>query len=238
MATTMSLLELRNAVRQRADIVNSTQFYTDEELNSYINQSAFELYDLLIQKYGDNYYVKTPPYDFFTDGTSEIYPLPSDFYKLLGVDLFLSNSADSRVTVPEFNFSDRNKYSVPNFQTFYGVTNLRYRLNGDNVWFTPIPAGNQKIRLWYVPTMTTLSADSDLLKGISGWTEYVIVDACIKVRQKEESDATIFINQKIGLKERIENAAENRNASSPPTVSDTLFKNLNWQNGNGNGSPI
>ena len=100
MATTMSLLELRNAVRQRADIVNSTQFYTDEELNSYINQSAFELYDLLIQKYGDNYYVKTPAYDFFTDGTSEFYPLPSDFYKLLGVDLFLSNSADSRVTVP------------------------------------------------------------------------------------------------------------------------------------------
>lgn len=235
MATTMSLLEIRNAVRQRADIVSSTQFYTDIELNSYINQSAFELYDILIQKYGDNYFVKTPAYSITTDGINQFYSIPNDFYKMLGVDLLLANSPDSAVTVDEFNFSDRNRYSVPNFQTFYGVTNLRYRLNGNQIWFTPLPAANQTINIWYVPTMTTLSLDSDVLNGISGWTEYVIVDVCIKVLSKEESDASVFINQKAGLRERIENAAENRNASTPPTVSDTLFNNIPWQNGNGNG---
>ena len=59
MATTMTLAELREASRQRADQENS-QFISDSELNSYINQSYFELYDILVQSYGDDYYVANP----------------------------------------------------------------------------------------------------------------------------------------------------------------------------------
>ena len=54
----MTLTQLIAAVRQRADFVNS-QFVTDAELTSYINQSYFELYDLLIQKYGDRLGIQT-----------------------------------------------------------------------------------------------------------------------------------------------------------------------------------
>jgi hypothetical protein len=231
MATTMTLAQLRAAVRQRADMENS-QFVQDSELNSYINQSAFELYDLLVQKYGDNYFV-APAFQIITDGTNDKYNLPADFYKELGVDLLLSNSAESAVTVPQFNFSDRNKYATPNFQTFYGVTNLRYRLNGNQIWFTPVPMAGQKINMWYVPTMTTMDSDSATLEGVSGWTEYVIIDAAIKCKVKEESEATILVDAKNKIINRIENAAENRNASSPPTVSDTMFRNVDWPNGDG-----
>src|SRR4051812_11022033 len=113
MSSTMQLSDLRTAIRQRADMVNS-KFVSDSELNSYINQSYFELYDLLIQKYGDNYFVATP-YTFTTDGTSQLYDLPTDFFKLLGVDLALSASLDSYVTIRPFNFSERNRYATPNF---------------------------------------------------------------------------------------------------------------------------
>jgi len=119
LATTMTLAQLRTAIRQRADMVNST-FISDAELNSYINQSYFELYDLLVQKYGDNYYVATPV-QFDCDGSSQQYALPNGtnfsgapaFYKLLGVDLQLANQNDSFVTIRPFNFSDRNRYAVP-----------------------------------------------------------------------------------------------------------------------------
>lgn len=237
MATTMTLLQLRTAVRQRADIVNSL-FFTDAELNDYINQSLFELYDLLVESYGENYFVKAPPHEITTDGINQMFDLPADFFKELGVDLLLAGQNDSAVTIKQFNFSDRNKYSVPNFQTFYGVTNLRYRLNGDQIWLTPLPAANQIIHIWYVPTMTTLVADSDSFDGFSGWTEYVIIDAAIKCKVKEESDATILVDAKTKMVKRIENASKNRNASSPPIVSDTAFQDLNWPNGNGNGGPI
>lgn len=233
MATTMTLATLRTAIRQRSDMVND-QFVSDSELNSYINQSYFELYDLLVQKYGDNYYVASP-YTFTTDGTNQLFSLPSDFYKLLGVDLALSATNDSYVTIRPFNFSDRNRYAVPNFQSFYGVTNMRYRLNGNKLWLTPTPSSGQSIRLWYVPTLTTLASDSDTVDGISGWTEYIIVDACIKALTKQETDVSVYVLQKAELIKRIESAAENRDAGNPATVGDTQFSDLWWPTGSGSG---
>ena len=69
----MSLPQLRTASRQRADMVYS-QFVSEAELNSYINASYFELYDLLVQKYGNDYYMTQ--YSFQLVGNQERYDLP------------------------------------------------------------------------------------------------------------------------------------------------------------------
>lgn len=233
MATTLTLAQLRTLCKQESDMVNST-FVSDAEWNSYINQSYFELYDLLIQKYGDDYFSKNPPYTFVTDGTTYLFPLPSDFYKLLGLDLALAQSQDSYVTIRRFNFADRNRYAVPNFQSFYGVTNMRYRLNGDNLWVTPIPSGGQTMRLWYVPRLTTLAADGDTVDGISGWTEYIVIDAAMKAMAKEESDVSVLMARKAAMIMRIESAAENRDAANPMTVSDNQSSQF-WDPGGGMG---
>lgn len=234
--STMTLAALRSATRQRADMVNS-QFIIDAELNSYINQSYFELYDLLVSKYGDNYYV-APPFTITTDGTNFLYNLPTSpqLYKLLGVDLALSNQQDSYVTIRPFEFIDRNRYAVPNFQSFYGLTNLRYRLNGNQIWFTPLPAANQRIRLWYIPRMTQLVLDTDVVDGVSGWTEYIIVDAAIKCMQKEESDVSALMAQKQMLIKRIDAMAESRDAGSPAKVSDNLYADFWFPTGSGAGT--
>lgn len=223
MATTMTLLQLRTAVRQRADMVNST-FITDAELTSYINQSAYELYDLLVEKYGDDYFVTLPAPQYTTDGIATTYALPTDFYKLLGVDLAVS-MPDWWVTLRPFEMAERNRFALRNFQSFYGLSNLRYKLAGSSIWFSPTPAAGQTYRLWYVPRWTELSADTDTLDGVSGWTEYVIVDAAIKCLQKEESDPTMLAVQKQALVQRIEAAAANRDAGMPHTVSDTMRAN-------------
>lgn len=237
----LTLLQLRTAVRQRADMVNS-QFVTDAELTSYINQSYQELYDLLRQKFGDDYFV-APEVTITTTGTNDLYALPDGtnfsaapaFQNLLGVDLLLSNQADSAVTIKPFMFIERNRYAVPNFQSFYGVTNLRYRLRGNNIWFTPIPSAGQSIRLFYVPQLVALSADGDLADNLGGWLEYVICDAAIKCMQKEESDVSVLGAQKLMLITRIEAAAETRDPGSPQIVSDTIYNNSSWPTGNGSG---
>lgn len=234
MSTTMTLSDLIAAVRQRADMVNS-QFVTDTEVTSYINQSYFELYDLIVTRYGDNYYVASP-FRFATDGQNQFYDLPTDFYKLLGVDLQLANQLDSYVTIRPFLFSDRNRYAVPNFQSFYGVTNLRYRLNANQLWLTPIPTAGQTIQVWYVPRMTQLVSPSDVVDGISGWTEYIIIDGAIKCLQKEESDCSELNAQKQAIILRIEANAENRDAANPPQVADTQYTDMWWPSGSGNGN--
>jgi len=49
-------LLIRTAAKQRADLVAS-QFVTDPEWNSNINASLQELFDMLVQKFGNDYYV-------------------------------------------------------------------------------------------------------------------------------------------------------------------------------------
>lgn len=234
----LTLAQIRTLCKQESDMVNS-QFVSDSEWNSYINQSYFELYDLLISKYGDDYYIKNPPYTFVTDGTSYLYSLPADFYKLTGLDLALANSQDSWVTIRRFNMSDRNRYAVPNFQSFYGVTNMRYRLNGNNLWITPTPSAGQTMRVWYIPRMVELVADTDVVDGVSGWTEYIVVDAAMKAMAKEESDTSVLMARKSALIVRLEAMAENRDAANPMTVADNMSQDYWWPGGNGgNGAGI
>lgn len=223
----MTLAELRTQVRQRADMTAS-QFVTDGELNGWINSSVAELYDLLVTKFGNDYFVEQ--YSFTTTGAVERYDLPGDFYKLLGVDLQLTPGGgdDGYITLRPFTFSERNRYATANAQTWLGVTNLRYRLSGSKIWFTPTPQNAQSIRLWYVPRVVPLVNDSDVADGVSGWLEYVVVDVAVKALQKEESDVSVFLAQKAALIQRIESAAENRDAGNPATVADVQFTSGAW----------
>lgn len=236
----MSLGQVRLLAQQRADRVNSN-FVTKEEWNSYINQSYAELYDLLVTLYED-YYVAAP-LTFITDGSTNQYTLPNGsnfngapaFYKLLGADCGLGANGNAWVTLHKFDFISRNRYVFPNVtSTFLGVFNLRYRVVGNTLFFIPTPSANQYIRLWYIPRVNTLLKDSDMLDSVSGWIEYVIVDAAIKCLQKEESDVSVLLAQKQMLIDRIQSSAMNRDAGQPDTISDVRSFGERW---GGYGSP-
>ena len=224
------LSDIRTAARQRSDMVNS-QFVTDAEFNGYVNASAYELLDLLEQKYGTNYQFGLP-YQFGTDGQTDQYPLPPDFYKLMGVDLLLGSTPQYSLTIQPFQFSERNRWAWPNMQALYGLVNLRYRMVGNMLWLIPRAAAGQVIRLWYVPRMVPMVQDTDVLwQAISGWEEYVIVDAATKALVKEESDPSALMAQKSALVMRIEAAAEARDEGRPPVVSDTRSSDYEWPPG-------
>jgi len=218
----VSLGAIRLAAQQRADMINNN-FVTTQEWNSYISKSYTELYDMLVEVYADEYYLASP-YQFITDGRSPaLYPLPVDFYKLLGVDLGISSSNNAWLTLRKFPFAKRNQYLYGNTTVnFLGYLNLQYRLMGNNIEFVPYPIANQVIQLWYIPRPKVLMADSDILDGISGWDEYVVIDAAIKAMQKEESDITVLAAQKMAMEQRIRAAASNRDAGMPEQVTDVM----------------
>lgn len=237
----MTLGQVRLAAQQRADRVNSN-FLTQSEWDFNINQSYFELYDLLTTVYED-YYV-APALMLTTDGVTNLYPLPNgqnfnqapSFYKLMGIDCGLDNSGNAWVTLKKFNFIARNRYVYPNISsTFLGVFNLQYRLLGNNIELIPTPSANQILRIWYVPRLDVLLKDTDIVDGVSGWTEYIIVDAAIKALQKEESDVTILMAQKQALIKRINDSAMNRDVGQPDTISNTRSWGERWGNYGGGG---
>lgn len=223
MAITLS--ELRTACRQRADMENSN-FITDSELNSYINSSIAELHDILVQSYGEDYYVKD--ITFTSTAQQEEYDLTTvitddDFYKLRGIDAKLNG--DDWFTLQRFNFNERNRFQNFGVWDYLGITNVRYRLLGNKVRFSPAPDSEIQIRIWYIPVAEKLSADSDELRDFNQYSEYVITDACIKMLAKEESDASVFIAQKADLKRRIEEAANNRDAGANDSITDIYIEN-------------
>lgn len=286
-SSNVTLGALRIQAQQRSDLENNPNVSTPE-WNQYLSQSYKELYDMLVSAYGNEYYVKAP-YSFSLT-SSQFYDLPSDHYKLLGVDLLYSSSPSGYVTIPRFEFIERNKYAYPNTAgTWLGYSNLRYRLMGSQLELIPVPAAGQVVRIWYIPeptsinymmsgamvvglptvtvpdatglvvgmtvssatrniaegttilsilgNMLTLSAsaastnptatlsfwiDSTQIDGISGWEEYVIIDAAIKALIKQEQEISELVNQKNAMKMRIESMAEGRDAGQAHHVSDVL----------------
>ncbi len=253
----MNLGYIRYLSQLRADKLNS-KFLTTDEWNSNINQSAFELYDILVTKFGDDYFM-APSIIFSTTGSGN-YPLPDGslqflntasntvttapaLYKLIGVDCGVAVGNNAWVTLPRYNWIDRNKFVYPQLQAnALGVFNLSYRQMGNQLFFIPNPSAGQYIQVWYVPQLSQMLQDADMLSySISGWVELVIVDAAIKALLKEESfeQASALNTIKQALLERIETTAANRDVGQPNTVSDTRtntgFFNGNGFSGNGSG---
>lgn len=221
---------LRYQSRLRADQLTS-EFLTDDEWNFNINQSATRLYDLLVTKFGDKYFL-APPLQFNTTGLPA-YPLPNGLnygaapalYKLAGVDAGINASNNQWFTLPKFNWIDRNRYSTLQLAgTVQSIYGLAYCDFGNMLYFIPLPQTAQLIQLWYVPMITQLLQDTDMMPfSISGWSELVIVDAAIKACIKEESydQAQALISERTGLLERINTTAANRDVGQPNTVSNT-----------------
>ena len=115
----ISLGYLRYLTQLRADKLNS-QYLTLDEWNSNINQSMYELRDILVTKYGDDYFMA--PYLLITLSGLDQYPLPNGsnysnapaLFKLLGVDVNISGGNStlslntSWIPVSRFNWSDRD----------------------------------------------------------------------------------------------------------------------------------
>lgn len=252
----MSLFELRLRSQQTADRVNSS-FVSNTEWNAFLRLAMYELYDILMTSYED-YFAQSLAF-IQTDGITANYPLPDGvsnylggtfgglsgtpapaFYKLAGVDLNVNTSTitPSRVTLMRFDFIKRNQYVYPNStSTIYGVYNMRYRLMGNNINIIPTPAGGQNLVLWYSPRLQSLLADTDITTlGVSGWLRYVIVRAAKYALDKEEgSDTSKLDTEIVYLKQRIEQAASNRDAGQADTISETrmdpVYGGTGWGGG-------
>ena len=219
----VTLSSIKDQARQRADMVNS-KFFTEAELNNYVNQSVKELYDRLINA-GEFYYLQS--YNVPVLIGTDTYSLPIDFYKLLGVDLVLDSNGNA-VTLRPFQFEQRNAYLFTPTWNIVGLSYLRYMVQGDTIKFVPQPSSPQNIRIWYAPMTAELSADTDTFQGINGWEEYVIVDTAIKMLMKEESDPSAFMAQKQAMIQRIEEMKVMRDIGATGKIAD-VSRIMPWE---------
>ena len=197
--------------KDRADMVGSS-FVSDSTWEKYINKSKDVLYDHLISAYGEDYY--TTDHDITLISGTDTYSLPSDFYKVVSVELDIGGSE----YIPLDRFSLRNR-GRGFYNRYYNV--YKYRLIGDNIHFTPNPSTGTTVKLWYIPLATNLVNSTDELKGFNGWEEFIIIDAAIKALRKEESDTTELERDRAILVRRLDAKKRNRDAANGMKVKDT-----------------
>jgi hypothetical protein len=88
----------------------------------------------------------------------------------------------------------------------------------------------------------TANADGDVIvwsntmTGYAGLEEYLVVDAAIKMMQKEESDVSVLLAQKAALIKRYEGNYANRDAGTPKTATN-VRRNLGGWGPFGGGGP-
>ncbi len=228
---------LRYMSQLRADKLNSTYLTTDE-WNFNINQSANELYDILVNHYGDDYFFAPPLIIPLTGALSYTLPNGSNYlvssvpapalFKLNGADVNISGGSTGAnagwVPLSRANWINRDQFTTYPGQAgaLNNVYQMSYRVMGQEIYFFPQNV-NMSVRLWYVPILTQLLRDTDMMPfSISGWSEYVINDAAMKGMIKEESfekwSALDKANERI--RERINLTASNRDVGQPNTVSN------------------
>lgn len=135
-SSVISLGALRLQAQQKSDMEQNPAISTPE-WNVMISNSYKELYDLLAAAYGNQYYVATP-YQFQI-GNAQLYELPDDFYKLLGVDLQWSASPSGWISLKRYEFIERNKASYLNQSAIISAL--------AQLWYIPEPTN-----LIYMPT--------------------------------------------------------------------------------------
>lgn len=186
MATTAGVLPLADLIlhaQEEADRVGSS-YHSPSELAFYANQSAREYYDILTQKYGEDY-ILDPTKNILTFPTvvsggigQEFYPLPDDFYKLALVVASPDPSLRIRLMVPPFNLPEVPQLSFPGVVAlpYSGIAPFRHRLAGDRIWFLPPPTTTQFIMVYWYPRFTDLVSSGQISMAGCGAGDTVTVN--------------------------------------------------------------
>ena len=168
----------------------------------------------------------------FPNYTSSTGGKATDVYQVRGVDA--SRSGDFTVNVPRYNWEERNVMSSGLLTPASGLS-AAYRVTQNPTSgldsLTLIPAtgtGFTGFRVWYYPNPKELVLSSDFIDGRSGWEEWVVVDAAIKLLAKEESDTSALEREAGRVWARVTAVAVNRDAGQSKRITDVSLNNGSW----------
>lgn len=206
MARTITLADLRLTVRRRGGWLNSRRV-TDTFLNDVINASITELWDILVEKWADYYASEAT---LATSVGVDFIALPNTFYKLRKLEMLWSGAGATAEYVRLRPHDLESSHVLrSNARTF------RYRIQGAQLRFAPIPQTVEELRLTFLPWATVLTADGDTFDGINGYEELVVQMAKLKVLDELKLDTLATEKLVDRLMMRIRTAADGRDGQDP-----------------------
>lgn len=205
---TVSLLTLRSRVRQRADQENS-DFVSDSELTRYINEALEWVH-----------YEMTCSGLFPEETTSTITANGATSYALPELTSIITIERQDGSTF--FPLRRVERADIPSIRAagnglawVYDITwGLR---SAPSLRLFPNPtSGTYLVR--YIPPVTLLSADGDLVYPAGGWDQLLVVDAAIKCVKKESGDTAPLERERQEQLARLRSEIAHRDSYFPPRI--------------------
>lgn len=188
------------------------------ELIRYANLAYKDLYQQIVEA-KELYFVTTTTLSITASLTT--YPLPADFYKLAGVDLFLDNSGRF-LTLTPFMFKERNKFRSGLALSLgpYGQV-YKYLIAGSNITFIPQPSQNAQVQIWYTPEPPVITSLSQTLNGLPpGSDEYMTLYIACAMLAKEQSDNSQLNGKRMEVLDQLKMSLKDRDEGSASYIID------------------
>ena len=179
-----NLRELRICIRNRGDW--GYKDISDAQMTEWINSSIAAFVDLIVQ-YDPGTFLEYE--DVNVEHTRREYPLPSDFYKLVGVAIADSSATDGYYTMDRAQWEERYDSATST------KLSTRYMLRGNNIIFQPTPTWDGVVRLEYIPKPDSLTQPTEEFNFYNHWQEWIILDVCLKCCAYMKLPADIYIAQ-------------------------------------------
>lgn len=218
---TVSLDTLVQNARLYADLRGidaPTGFIDAAEIARLVNLALAEFYDLLVSARGHEHYEIVAPITA-TPGVATI-ALPSDFYQLLSLHARWTNSQRELIE-PLPSLKDVHYFHLSGWAQ---QTPKCYRIRGSVIELFPTPSAATVFDLRYIPVCPTLNDSapgvSDVFDGVNGWDRLIALRVAIDIRALNEKSIS-QINALYQIeKDRIEELASQRDASTPTRIRD------------------
>lgn len=219
-----TLAQLRQRFYERFDSASGQgahNYIKDEEANGLVNEGAQHLHNWIVTE-GEFYIWKelTIP---LVAGQAD-YPVPDDFLKLLKIFTAPPPGLQMCAQTPlERIMPEEYRGSGPQSVSSFGHSPRGYMQMGDIIRMIPTPGLNAGgVLLWYAPSYTPLVEDTDRLTTavLAGAEEFIINQAVIAARLKEESDTGPLERRNMQIMTMMQQTMSNRDWGKPQHVVD------------------
>ena len=208
--------------KRRVHMENST-FVSDEEWYEYLNEGLSDLHDRLLKADPERYVREQT---LTGDGSTSDFEVASDYYGTYSVEYISDSAQGIYQPMPRLFGDEITRFSTTPANTPRGYTYVYNNTDPTTalVRIIPTPDASSTLRHRYVVSAQSFATDgtdsAEVIDGINGWEEYIVVYCGINALNKEMTDAS-HLEKKLGdLRARIEEMAENRSIASAGHVVD------------------
>lgn len=206
--------QVRDLVRQRCAIENTTA-QVDAELNNHINDAVAYVHDFLIGTLGEHYSISATTVTTVA-GTDAYTITPTDFYRSVGVRVPFNERS---IPIPRLSITSQVRHV--NGQSWGPGSLPRYTLitqaDGTNtIAFDPPPDAVHVVTIDYHPKAPVYTSDANVVNV--PYSDLVVIEACIRVKVKEDRDPSYFLAERAAIQKRIEDWVGSLDMGEPATT--------------------